>query len=81
MRDYGRNIPLRCPRCGNDQFSTNSDYHGDPFDAPDEIVYQCSDCKSFYSKAEIFEENQALIDSYVEAMQKEVVQDITKDFR
>lgn len=81
MHDYSQNVSLHCPRCGNDQFSSNSDHQGDPFDAPDDIVYQCSDCKSFYSKAEMLKENQSLIDSHVEVMQEEIARDIVDDFR
>ena len=66
MKDLSRNVTLYCDVCGNDQFSSLDDIFCELSDAPDETKMQCSDCKKIFTKAELLEANQAVIDSNLE---------------
>ncbi|MCD8020116.1 MAG: hypothetical protein LUF92_11195 [Clostridiales bacterium] len=78
--DYGRNVSLLCPVCGNDQFSAPD--LGDMEllrDAPDDARIQCSDCKTIFTKSQLIEENQEQISAHVEEIEKEVVHDLERE--
>ena len=82
MKDYDRIISLYCPICGSTQFgvinSSDADYD-DLAEAPDEIQLQCAECKQVFTKAELIENNQEIINANVEEIAQEVVEDFSKE--
>ena len=81
MKDLSRNVTLYCDVCGNDQFSTLDEMACELIDAPDETRIQCSDCKKIFTKAELFEVNQAMIDANIEDIKKEAVKELEKELK
>ena len=62
MEDLYRNVLMLCPVCGNDQFTVPEDVEN-LLDAPEETQFQCSDCKTVFTKAELLENNQYIIEA------------------
>lgn len=79
MEDLSRNVTLYCDVCGNDQFSTIDKITCELIDAPDETRMQCSDCKKIFTKAELLEVNQEVINANIEDIQKEAVKEFEKE--
>lgn len=79
MKDLSRNVTLYCDVCGNDQFSTLDEIACELTDAPDETRIQCSDCKKIFTKAELLEVNQEVIDANIEDIKKEAVKEFEKE--
>lgn len=76
MKDLTRNVALLCPTCGNDQFSKENAYD----DTDDRAIFKCSDCNSTYTRSELLELNQELINSNIEEIQEEAVEEFGKEF-
>jgi uncharacterized Zn finger protein len=71
MKDLSRNVKLYCDVCGNDQFSIINDIDCELKEAPDETKMQCSDCGKIFTKAELIELNQEVIEA-VKEFEKEL---------
>lgn len=78
MKDFSRNVTLFCDVCGNDQFSTLDDIKCELSDAPDETRMQCSDCGKVFTKAELLEVNQEVIDANVEEIKNAAIREMEK---
>lgn len=76
MKDYTRNVSLRCPVCGNDQFESLDVEHDDLSDAPDTARLRCSDCSKIHTKEELIEANGEALD----IAQEEMIADVMRDF-
>lgn len=76
-----RNVTLHCPVCGNDQFSCLDEEINDGPDTPDDTRYQCADCKSIFTKAELIEENQDIINANIEEVKEELLKDLKKELK
>ena len=61
MKDLSRNVTLFCDVCGNDQFSSLDNLISDFENASDESKIQCSVCKKIFTKAELIEVNEEVI--------------------
>ena len=81
MKDLTRNITIRCPVCGNDQFESLDNNYDDLCDAPDDARLKCSDCGSIHTKAELIESNQEAINATIEDIKKDAVKEIEKDLK
>lgn len=81
MKDLSRNISLRCPVCGNDQFSAVDVDIEELSDAPDETRIKCSDCGAIRTKAELIEENQENINANINDIKKDAVAEIEKELK
>ena len=68
MKDLSRNVTLFCNVCGNDQFSTLDEIKCELSEAPDETRMQCADCGKVFTKAEILEVNQEVINTIYDAI-------------
>ena len=79
MKDLSRNVKLYCDVCGNDQFSIINDIDGELKEAPDETKMQCSDCGKIFTKAELIELNQEVIEANIEDIKKEAVKEFEKE--
>ncbi len=79
MKDLSRNVKLYCDVCGNDQFSTIDDIDCELKEASDETKIQCSDCGKIFTKAELIEINQEVIDANIDHIKKEAVREIEKE--
>lgn len=79
MKDLSRNVALYCDVCGNDQFSTLDEISYELVEAPDETRIQCSDCKKIFTKAELLEVNQEVIDANIEDIKKEAVKEFERE--
>lgn len=80
MKDYNRNVKLFCPICGNDQFSTLEETD-DLVNASNETNIQCSDCKSVFTKAQLIDENQYVINENIEDLKREIIKDLEKGLK
>lgn len=76
MSIENRNITLHCPTCGNDQFSCVDAVFDDLSEAPDEVKLRCADCNSIFTKGELIEENEDIINANVEDITNEVMKEI-----
>lgn len=81
MKDLSRNITLYCDVCGNDQFSTLDEIFCELIEAPDETRMQCSECKKIFTKAELIEVNQKVVDANIEDIKKEAVKELEKELK
>ena len=79
MKDLSRNVKLYCDVCGNDQFSIINDIDCELKEAPDETKMQCSDCGKIFTKAELIELNQEVIEANIEDIKKEAVKEFEKE--
>lgn len=78
MKDLSRNVAMFCDVCGNDQFSTVDEIECELSEAPDETRVQCSDCGKIFTKAELLEVNQEVINTNIEEIKKEAVKEMEK---
>lgn len=76
-----RSFSLYCPICGNDQFSCVDVEHNDLSDAPAEAKVQCADCKYIFTKAELIEENQDVINANIEEVKNDLIKDFEKKLK
>lgn len=81
MKDLSRNVSMRCPVCGNDQFSAVDVDIEELSDAKDETRIKCSDCGAIRTKAELIEENQEIINANIDDIKKEAVAEIEKELK
>lgn len=81
MKDLSRNVAMICPICGNDQFSVMDEVVEDFSSAEDDIRIQCLDCKTIFTKAELIEENQEVINVNIEEITQEAIKEIDYDLR
>jgi len=70
---YNRSISMICETCGCDQFEHD--------ETDDDSTKKCEGCGREYSKDELIEVNQEGIDSQVEEIGKEAMDDLTKDLK
>lgn len=81
MSIESRNVTLSCPVCGNDQFSSLDSENDDLSDAPDDTRIQCADCKSIFTKAELIDANQDVINANIEEVKQELLKDLEKKLK
>lgn len=81
MSIENRNITLRCPTCGNDQFFCVDVNFDDLSDAPDEVKLKCADCNSIFTKGELIDGNQDVINANIEDIKNEAMQEIKKSLK
>ena len=81
MSIENRNITLHCPTCGNDQFSCVDVNFDDLSDAPDEVKLKCADCNSIFTKGELIDGNQDVINANIEDIKNEAMQEIKKSLK
>lgn len=81
MKDISEKVTLRCDVCGNDLFSALDNVTCELCDAPDETRVQCSDCGKIFSKAELMDANQKLINGHIEDMKNEAIREIEKELK
>ena len=79
MKDLSRNVTLFCNVCGNDQFSTSDEITCELKEAPDETKVKCSDCGKIFTKAELLEVNQEVINANIEDIKNEAVKEFEKE--
>lgn len=78
MKDLSRNVTFFCDVCGNDQFSTLDEVKCELSEAPDETRVQCSDCGKVFTKAELLEVNQEVLNANLEEIQNEAIKEMEK---
>lgn len=72
---YDRRIALLCPTCGCDLFETEKGV-----DETIELI-KCPSCKREFTKDELIEENSENISAHSDEVEKEILKDITSDFK
>ena len=78
MKDLSRNVRLICRVCGNDMFET-LDNTEDMLTAPDNTKLKCSDCKKVYTKRELLDDNEEVINSNIEDIRRDAVEEIKRE--
>ena len=81
MKDLSRNVTLFCDVCGNDQFSSLDNHISDLENASDETKIQCSVCKKIFTKAELIEVNEEVINLNIEEIQNEAIDEFEKEMK
>lgn len=76
MHGIERNVTLRCPVCGNDQFESLEVNHDDLMNALGTAKLRCSDCGKVHTKEALIEANREALD----IAKNEIVADVMKDF-
>ena len=79
MNDLSRNVTLYCSICGNDQFYFLDEEMDTLMEAPDEVKIKCSDCGKIYTKGELIEENQEVIESNVDDIKKKAIKEFENE--
>lgn len=79
MRNYNREVKLFCPTCGNDQFeSLDTD---DLQHAIEDVRLKCSDCQMIYTKKELIDGNQEVIEANIDEVKDELMNDLQKKLK
>ena len=78
MKNLDRKITMYCPTCGNDQFSCVDENIDDLIDAPDDVTLKCSDCGSIFTKGELIDSNQDIINANIEDVKQEAIKELEK---
>ena len=81
MKDIERNVTMRCPICGNDQFESLDTEHDDLRNALGTVRLRCSDCNAVYTKDELIAENSEAIDIAVDEIASEAIEDLEKELK
>lgn len=79
MKDLNRKVTLYCNVCGNDHFSTLDEGIDDLLKAPNNTKIKCSDCGRIFTKAELIEENQNIINANIEDIKNDAIKEIEKE--
>lgn len=81
MKDLSRNVRMYCNVCGNDQFESLDEEFTNLKEAPETVRMRCSDCGKIFTKAELIEENQSVINENIEDIKKEAVKEVEKELK
>lgn len=81
MKDLCRNVKLYCNICGNDQFESLDKEFVNLKEAPGTVRIRCSDCGKIFTKEELIEENQRVIDANIEDIKREAIKDVEKELK
>lgn len=81
MNLENRNITLNCPICGNDQFICLDKEQVDLVDDPNETIMRCADCNSVFTKADLIDGNQDVINANIEDIKNEAWKQIRKELK
>lgn len=81
MSIESRSVTLYCPTCGNDQFSCMDVENEDLSDAPDDTRLQCADCMSIFTKAELLEANQGVLNANIEEVKLDLMKNLEKKLK
>lgn len=79
MKNLSKNVTLYCDICGNDQFSTIDNLDCELQDALGETKIKCSDCGKIFTKDELIELNQEVINANIEDVKKEAIKEFEKN--
>lgn len=78
MSIESRKVTIYCPTCGNDQFSCVDADIDDLSDAPNDVKLKCADCNSIFTKGELIEGNQDIINANIEDIKQEAIKELEK---
>ena len=81
MKDIEQKIMMRCPLCGNNQFSFATKATGDLSAMPDDTQVQCSDCGSFFSKTEVFAGNLEAVNIAIDGLGADLLSAIEDELK
>ena len=81
MKNLERNVTLYCPICGNDQFSCIDESIDNLSDAPNDVTLKCSDCGSIFTKGELIESNEDIINANIEEIKQEAIKELEKKLK
>ena len=66
MKDLSRNVKLYCPTCGGQSFAVVDEIDCELKNAPDTTKIKCVNCNTEFTKAEIIEGNQNIINANID---------------
>ena len=80
MGNLEKSIDLLCPVCGNEMFeSLNEGIENLSND--ESFKYRCANCNRIFTKKELLDANQLLIDETIEEMKDDVIKQIEKELK
>ena len=74
-------MTLYCPTCGNDLFFYADDGVDNLLGASDDTKIQCADCKCIFTKEELLEANQDIINANIKEVQQSLIKDFEKSLK
>ena len=80
MKNLEKSIDLLCPVCGNEMFEDLNEGIEDLLD-DESLKYRCANCNRIFTKKELLDANQLLIDATIEEMQDDVIKQIEKELK
>lgn len=80
MENLERNIALLCPVCGNKMFEDLNEGNED-LSNDESFKYRCANCNRIFTKKELLDANQLLIDETIEEMKDDVIKQIEKELK
>lgn len=80
MENLERNIDLLCPVCGNKMFEDLNEGNED-LSNDESFKYRCANCNRIFTKKELLDANQLLIDESIEEMKDDVIKQIEKELK
>lgn len=80
MENLEKNVELLCPLCGNKMFE-NLNENIDDLSNDENLKYRCANCNRIFTKKELLDANQLLIDAAVEEMGNDIVKQIEKELK
>jgi hypothetical protein len=73
MDEISKEVSLRCPTCGNTQFSYDKN--------DDNSVIECPNCKRKMTRSELIQMNGNEIQNAVDEMKNEIIDKLEKQFK
>jgi len=78
MKDLSKIIELYCPVCGCQKFTSLDVEFEELINADNSSKLQCENCKKIFSKSEIYDGNQEIINANIEEIGKEAILKLKK---
>ena len=78
MDGLSKKVTLFCDVCGSDMFSSVDNTTYELKNAPIDTRIQCSDCKKLFTKAELIEVNERIINTNIDDLKKEIIENFEK---
>ena len=77
---YEKHVSMYCPTCGGQLFEIVDKIKCSLIESPDSTLIRCAKCSSLFTKIELKDYNQEIINENLSELTTEVVEDLKKDF-
>lgn len=81
MKDISKKVSLLCSVCGNSQFTALDCEDKEILEFSEAPIYKCSDCGCEFSREQLIEENQEMINANLNDVKTEAVNELKKELQ